>query len=186
VLALAVAALAWSCAGREVARPRPDQLVLGKTTYDEVVRRFGPPQAQGQSLHNDQTVRDVSYGQTGAPSDAAVAGITPARAMGYYFVDDTLVGYEFISTFKADATDFDDAKAQQISPGTTTEAQVVALLGPPAGRCIFPLTRRAGERALVYMYGYPRGDNQPVRKRLLVTVEPRGVVSDVQLEKSGQ
>jgi hypothetical protein len=185
-LAVLMAVLASSCAGRDFARPRPGQLALGKTTYADIVRRFGQPQGQGESLRNDQTVKDVAYGYADPSGTAAAPGITPARAMGYYFVRDILVGYEFISTFKADATDFDDTKAQHIRPGATTEPQVVALLGPPGGMYMFPLTKLEGERALVYMYGYSKGDSALVRKHLLVSVDAAGVVRDVQLEKAGE
>ena len=96
--ALAMCAVV-ACAGRDVTRPSPETLVLGKTTYEDVSRRFGPPDRTGTKIVNEQSVRLVSYAFasrvgapiTGGPPPAAYAsrvgaplveGVTPVAALG--------------------------------------------------------------------------------------------------------
>jgi outer membrane protein assembly factor BamE (lipoprotein component of BamABCDE complex) len=88
-------------------------------------------------------------------------------------------------TFKTDSSDFDDTRVSDIRRGLTTEAQVRALVGRPSGMYIHPLTRAPDERDLVYVYGQKRGTAPLARKQLLVTIDSRGVVRDVQYEKTG-
>jgi hypothetical protein len=105
--------------------------------------------------------------------------------MAFYFVGGALVGYEAISTFRADSSDFDDTRVSDIARGVTTEAQLGTLVGRPSGMYIHPLTRVPGERILVYAYAQKRGARPLARKQLLITVDAGGIVRDVQFEKTG-
>ena len=54
--------------------------------------------------------------------------------MSFHFWDGVLVGYDFLSAFDEDKTNFDDTRVSEMKKGETTEAQVVALFGPPGGK----------------------------------------------------
>ena len=185
-LAVVAAVLIAGCAGRDFTPPTADQVVLGKTNYAEVVARFGEPFRKGEMLKNEQPVKVVSYAYATVAGSADAAGVTPARAMGFYFLRGPLVGYEFTSSFAADSSGFDDSKAYEIKKGVTTEAQVLALLGKPAGMYIFPLTPVEDDRALVYLHVRSKSAGQFGRKTLKVLLDPLGIVRDVEFEKSGK
>ena len=51
-------------------------------------------------------------------SDPLASGVTPARSIDFAFLDQVLVSYQFVSSFKG---------------SVTTRDEVVALLGPPTG-----------------------------------------------------
>jgi hypothetical protein len=175
------------CAGtaRDFARPRESDLALGKATIADIIARFGPPHQRGRALKDGVEVVSLSYSHADSAARASGPGVAAVKAIALYFAGGTLAGYESLSTFAADSSDFDDTRVSDIARGVTTEAQVRELVGAPSGMYIFPLTRAPGERALVYVYGEKRGAAPLARKQLVVTVDAAGVVQDVQFEKSG-
>jgi hypothetical protein len=194
LLTLGLALWVAGCAGRDFVRPSADSLRLGKTTYAEIVARFGSPYREGTMLKNEHIVKTISYAySTKLGESPAVSGITPARATGFYFVDLVLVGHEFTSSFEKDHTDFDETKITQIKKGETTKDQVIALIGQPTGTYIFPLVQRKDENGLVYLYSQTRVEPIPFapkikqyRKVLVVSVGENGVVTDVTFNASGE
>ena len=192
---LGLALMVAGCAGRDFVRPSSDSLQLGKTTYTEIAARFGSPYREGTMLKNEQMIKTISYAYaTKLGEAAAVSGVTPARSLGFYFVDLVLVGHEFTSSFERDHTNFDEPKITQIKKGETTHAQVIALMGQPTGNFIFPLVQRKDEKGLVYLYVQTRVEQAPFvptkirqyRKVLVVSVGEDGVVTDVTFNASGE
>ncbi len=195
LLALGLALLVTGCAGRDFVRPSADSLQLGKTTYTEIVARFGSPYREGTMLKNEQNVKTITYAYaTKIGESAAVSGVTGARSTAFYFVDLVLVGHEFTSSFEKDQTNFDETKISQIKKGETTQAQVTGLMGPPTGGYVFPLVRQKNEKGLVYLYVQTRVEQAPFvptkiktyRKALVVSIGENGVVTDVEFNASGE
>jgi hypothetical protein len=178
-------AMACGSTGRDFARPQADQLVLGRTTYADIVSRFGRPEQHRTVTNNGEQVTAISYSYTGPGAASSAEGVSAAKSMGFYFLRNTLVGYEYVSTFKADSSDFDDTRIGDIQRGATTEAQVKDLVGRPTGMYIFPLIPRQDGHALLYLHGQKKGSAPFARKQLLVTVDAAGIVRDVQFEKTG-
>jgi hypothetical protein len=176
------------CAGatRDFVRPLPQDVALGKTTAADIVARFGAPQQRGRAVKDGVEVISLSYSHADPGAQSAAPGVPAAKTMAFYFAGDRLVGYEALSTFKADSSDFDDTRVSDIRRGLTTEAQVRDLVGRPSGMYIYPLTRAPDERDIVYVYGQKKGPAPLARKQLLVTVDARGIVRDVQYEKTGE
>ena len=189
VLAVALLLVALGgCAGRDFTRPPTDTLSLGKTSEREIRQRFGDPYRQGTVLRNGETMKSLTYAYASGAASLA-GGLTPARGMGFYFWNETMVGYEFTSSFDEDKTDFDVNKAEQIRKGETTETAVTALLGPAPGAHVYPMIADKTARALVYLYGQTRGSALSLKhyqQLLVVTIAPNSVVSDVQLTTSGE
>jgi len=131
-------------------------------------------------------VMSMSYSYGDAAARASAPGVSAARAMAFYFVKGTLVGYEAISTFAADSSDFDDTRVSDIRRGVTTEAQLGELVGRPSGLYVYPLAAAPGQRVLVYAHAQKRGKAPMARKQLLVTVDAAGIVRDLQWEKIGE
>lgn len=176
------------CAGRDFVRPQADSLVLGKTTEGEIRERFGEPYREGTVIKNGETLKTLSYAYATGGSSLA-GGVTPSRAQGFYLRNGVLVGHEFTSSFDEDKTDFDAAKVPSIKKGEATEAAVVSLLGKPQGAYVYPLIKRNDGRAMVYLYQQTRGSAFNLKfynQLLVVTLDGRGIVDDVELTSSGQ
>jgi hypothetical protein len=177
-----VADTAFSC-------PDPGSVKLNETTRDEIEGAHPYGSQSGSFFRNGETVEIITYTQTSVrKSLAAAKKVTPARALSFYFLDGILVGYEFVSSFKEDHTDFDDAKLSEIKKGETKIEDVEELLGKVCGQHVFPLVSSDVERALVYAYTQVKGSFKLTiyTKTLLVTLDSNGVVMDVSLQSSGK
>ena len=186
-----VFALAWmlcSCAGTDFVRPDPASLKNWETTYTQAVQRFGKPFREGTVVKNDQTIKALSYAYASAGGKPLHDGAIAARALGLYFYNDVLVGNEFVSSWSEDNTDFDESKVGQITKGKTTRAELVQLLGKPSGYYIYPMIKSKDADAAVYAFSEVQGsmfNRKTFRKTLAVTVDAKGVVSDVEFSSSG-
>jgi hypothetical protein len=182
-----VLAAASACAGSagDFVRPQPQDFTPGRTTAAEIVSRFGSPKERGRTVQGGVEVSSLSYSHADPGARSSAAGVPAARAVAFYFVRDTLVGYEAISTFAADSSDFDDTRVSDIRRGITDEAELGDLVGRPSGTYIYPLAPAPGERVLVYSYAQKRGKAPLARKQLLITLDARGIVREVQFEKTG-
>ena len=181
--------LVAGCAGRDFVRPRPDALMLGKTSYEDVLRQLGNPYRKGSSLKEGQTVISITYAYANAWATSGFGNVTPARSMNFYFVHDVLVGYDFTSSYTEDLTDFDETRVAQIHTGETKQTEVEQLLGPAAGMYAYPLIKPGPERAFVYLYTQTR--TQPFSvdvylKKLVVSVDGNGIVTDVDFHTYGE
>ena len=148
--------------------------------------RFGSPQERGRAMKDGVEVMTMSYSHGDAAARASAPGVSAARAMAFYFIKGTLVGYEAISTFAADSSDFDDTRVSDIRRGVTTEAQLGELVGRPSGMYVYPLAAAPGQRVLVYAHTQKRNTTPITHKQLLITVDAVGIVRDVQWEKIGE
>lgn len=181
--------VAAGCAGKDFARPAAESLVLGRTTYGEINGRFGSPYREGTLVKNGKTVRTAAYVYSTVGGEPVATGVTPARGIDFFFLDEVLVGHQFASSFKIDHTDFDDQKAPGIKKGESTHGDVVSLLGAPSGVQIYPLVAGKDDTALVWTYVQVRTAGLSLKiyqKQLIVSVDPAGVVTDVQLTVSGE
>jgi hypothetical protein len=182
---LAAVLLVGCAPGRDFVRPDDASLKLRQTTYEQVIAMVGQPESEGMGVTNGKNVKHVSYVASGGQSaDASAAAV---RAMSFYFLDSTLVGYEFVSTRAQDSTNFDEAKVSQITKGKTTRAEVRQLIGKPAGYRVYPLIPDASGEADCYAYAAVTGSVFHLKRQsklLIVTYDGRGIVSDVALKST--
>jgi hypothetical protein len=189
---IAVAAcllLVAGCAGTDFVRPDPESFRNGQTTYAQVIERMGKPWREGAEIKNEKTIKHIVYAYAAAGGKPVRPSVTPARAAGFYFHNDTLVGHEFISSWAEDHSDFDDSKVKDIAKGRTTRAQLVQAMGKPGGSYIFPMIKAEKGDAAVYAYAETSGgvfNMKFHRKVLIVTLDPAGVVADVDFSSSGE
>lgn len=185
---LAIAALLAGCAGTDFKRPEPSALELGKAHTADVTRVMGAPKRTGESTLNGQQVKTQTYAYANVGGDSMYPGVTGARSMTFSLWNDTLVGESFNSSFKIDGTDFDDKKIPAIAKGSSTKADVLALMGKPSGHAIYPVVKTEGNSALVYTYTQVKGSafNMSVyAKTLVVEFDPKDVVADVTFTSNG-
>jgi hypothetical protein len=175
-----LALLLAGCGGRDFTRPESDSLRLGATTYDQVQQKYGAPRRTGSATRNGATLKTMSYGYaTAVPFTTGMS----VKGSGFYFLDNVLVGYEYLSSFKEDSTDFDETRVDQIREGQTTRAQVLELLGKPGGAFIYPMIEGKSDTALVYLYNgatrvpFVPGSVRITRKSLVVSIGGDGVVT---------
>jgi hypothetical protein len=180
--------LATACAGRDFPRPSTESLILGKTTKHQIIQQLGAPERVGTKLVNEQQLDTMVYAFASLGRRPLVEGVTPARAMGLYFLNGLLVGHEFTSSYMNDHTDFDEARARFIRKGETSREQVIEMLGAPHGQYAWPLVRAQGDRGIVYVYSHVKDGLAPrlYEKILVVSVDSNGVVTDVDFRSSGQ
>lgn len=183
IIALGVALV--SCAGRSFMRVTDEALVLGQTTPEQVSARLGSPFQEGVVTKNNQHIKTTSYAYASTGGDADEQGVTPARSQAFYFYDNKLVGYEFISSWKTDSTNFDSEEVSQIKKGESARSDVVRLFGNPGGKYIYPVIPNRDEEAINYLYSQVKGFKVH-QKRLVVTLNKQGMVTDVEYTESGQ
>jgi len=187
IFAVIVVVVLAGCAGKDFVRPDSGALKNGQTTYNQIVQQYGKPYAEGSVLKNEKFVKTVSYAYASVGGKSHRGG-TAARAMGFYFIDDTLVGYEFVSSFAEDNTDFDEMKINQITEGKTTLDEVIRLIGKPSGYYIYPLIESNSEEAAAYVYTETKGsafNMKMFRKMLVITYDSSRVVTKVEYTSFG-
>jgi outer membrane protein assembly factor BamE (lipoprotein component of BamABCDE complex) len=165
-------------------RPDPDSFSNGRTTYSQVIAKLGPPRQEGSVIKNEKTLKTVSYVYASMGGQPLNAGATAARAAGFYFLDDVLVGHEFVSSWAEDHTNFDESRVKDIARGKSTRADVIQLMGKPGGYHAFPLIKDKSGEAALYAYMEVKGFT-PFRKELRVTFDSAGVVTDVEFSSTG-
>ena len=192
-LALAVVVTALlvlgGCAGQDFVRSEAADLKVGKSTYAEVVAKMGQPRNTGEVLKNGQTIKTISYAYAATGGEPLQAGVIPARAMAYYFHGDRLVGQEFLSSFKSDNSNFDEAKVPGIVKGKTTRAEVISALGPPTSIFIKPIVKETSGEAIGYSYQTTSGGVfsgfKFYRKTLVIAFDGADRVLEVDYSTSG-
>jgi hypothetical protein len=189
LISLSILVALAGCAGTDFVRPTQDAFKLGRTTYAEVTRQLGEPRREGTVLKNDKNLKSITYAFAATGGDPLEQGVIPARAMSYLFLDNTLVGQEFVSSFKEDHSNFDDTKVPVIVKGQTTRAEVTKLLGRASGSYLPPVVKATSGEAVGYTYFTTSGGAfsgfKFFRKALLVSFDERDVVSDVEYSTSG-
>jgi len=188
---LAVLALCGACtAGRNFEEPSVESLVLGTTTMAEIRERFGKPRSEGSSTKDGCTMKTwtYAYARSRDLGGAHATGVVPARAISFTFFEDRLVGHTFVSSFEEDHTDFDETKLAQIQQGSSKRTDVIALLGQPRGKCIYPVAAGKGQEGLIYLYSqvYKAYFKTSIyTKHALITFDANDVVTKVESQVSG-
>jgi outer membrane protein assembly factor BamE (lipoprotein component of BamABCDE complex) len=186
--AVAAAALA-GCAGTDFQRPDSEALRVGTSTLADVKREMGQPMQTGESLRNGEKLAVSRYAYANTGGGGTYPGVVPARAMVFITHKDVLVADEFVSSFAADTTEFDDSKTAGIVKGKSTRADVVALLGKPHGAAVYPYIKNKGDSAALYSYAHAKGSVFNMKfynKTLVVSFDGNDVVSDVEFSSTGE
>lgn len=187
-LAAATSIVLSGCAGSDFVRPTEGELVVGKSTQADVLRKMGSPLQSGEMTKNDRQLKVAKYAYASTGGEPAYQGVTPARSLAFTFFDDKLASQEFVSSFKNDSTDFDGKKVTSIVKGKSTSGDVVALLGKPTGEAVYPVIKGADDKAYVYSYVQAKGTVFNMKfysKALVVSFNNAGIVTDVEFTTSG-
>ncbi|HVO89297.1 MAG TPA: hypothetical protein VMV45_12200 [Casimicrobiaceae bacterium] len=143
-IACALAATLGGCftVGTPFNSAAPDQLRLGQTTSNQVIALVGPATNATTPTVNGVTLQCLDYDSYKAGGTAQGKGLL-GRSASYCFLDNVLVAYVVSSNIDAESSDFDVQKALTVTRGMT-RAQVVDLLGKPAGAAVYPFVNAGG------------------------------------------
>ncbi len=158
--------LAGCTTGRDFAKPTAEAVTLGATTRAEIVAKYGEPLRQSMSTVSTSSTDQPSstnpfelamvpgtYAGVGYSFSTRMPGLladtTNSRSMSFALWNDKLVAYNFISNFSQDTSNFDETKVQSLQKGKMSKADVVAMLGQPTGRAIYPFVQKEGEEKFV-------------------------------------
>jgi hypothetical protein len=189
VLFAFVLSLLAGCAGKDFVRPSSEAFRLGQTTHAQVIQQMGEPRKTGDVLKNEKNVNTATYVYAATGGEPLEEGVIPARALSYYFHNDVLVGQEFLSSFKADNSNFDETKISTIFKGKTTRLEVVQLLGRPSATFVAPMVKETSGEAIGYGYQTTRGGVfsgfKFYNKTLRITFDDKDRVLDIEYASSG-
>lgn len=176
--------LAGCTAGVNFAKPSDDQLIPGSTTKQQIIALLGEPTGKGQKIANGEELNIITYAYAQAGGEAVFEGVTPARAIGFFFHNDILVGKEYTSSFKSDNTYFDVEQAKSIKQGMS-RSEVVALMGAPGGEYRYPVIADQNGSAMVYNFVQTKGFKSQ-QSMLVVELDSDGRVQKSELNQVGQ
>jgi|SRR5690242_16573706 len=171
-----------ACGGREFVRPENESLILGSTTYDQIIKSYGEPRRTGTVTRNGIPLKSISYSYTVAvPFTTKLS----SRAMLFMFENDALVSYDYISSFddEKNTANYDDEKAKQITKGDR-KSRVIGILGKPGGESIYPIASTKGNSILRYSfmatYRVPFLPTPRITRRVLtITFDSNDAVIDI-------
>lgn len=186
------AALMFACAttGREFAYHERSNLALGRTTEEQARALMGKPELQKSisTQDGDFTVLRYFY------SLGNLNGVS-VRISELEFKNGVLNAYSHASGFREDSSDFDLDASTAITVGSSTVAEVVELVGEPAGKAncpsVLPDYKYRCERGVaVWMWAYfskaeGLSTKSKTQKLLLMTFDGEGRVADLQSNPTG-
>jgi hypothetical protein len=175
------------CAGQQFKSIESDKLTLGVDHVSVIKNAYGKPVGEGLITKNGKQIKTLSYAYANALGESDSNGGTAGKGQTFYFHNGTLVGYDFISSYAEDSTDFDHSKIEKIKSGETTINEVTSLIGKAGGEYIYPLTKNESERAKIYLYNTVSGSFslEVYVKQLLVYFNQFNVVTDLEFSETG-
>lgn len=187
----AVAGLtACASLGKEYPADKVANIKVGVTSAAEIERWFGPSwnhsthttkkDSAGHDLPSPAVFQVTNY-FFGKPlsGDGVLPSVQPRRWLNTIAIDGVVIAYYSASSFKADSSDFDVSLTSMLKKGKTTEAEVIAALGNPSGRGIYPYAASPKGHALFYLvdlYNHPPGST--TKKRASIYIDEAGLVED--------
>lgn len=139
--------------------------------------------ASGKSLPQPIVVEEQYYYFRDTKAPASLIDSEAKRYAWLSFSGDKMLSNILSSTFGSEATDFDEAEASKLKKGTSTQQDVLKLLGAPSGHSIYPLARDIGGSRWYYKVRWWR-DNRMHGKTLRIDFDSSMLVSDFALNIS--
>ena len=164
-------------------RPIAGSLVLGETRLAAVIDQFGTPSRRKTLTIRQCRIDSLVYSYMDPDARAHAARAESVRGLYLYFDQGTLAGYNYLSSFAEDHTDFDQNLIERLVEGRSGRDQVIALFGEPSGESAYPLAKRKGQTDLVYCYVEtvlePFGSGETRTKTLVISVDGSGIVRKI-------
>ena len=186
ILILSFNALFIGCSAESnLVRTEADSIIPGKTTYNEIIQRFGEPDESriGIATITFEPVKVVAYSWDMGIFDV-LTGDLAFRSDGFCFFKDILIGYKFQNE-NVDSIEQRIPKIEQIIKGETTFTEIIKLFGNPNEMYIYPLISGKDRKEIVYSYSKTKF-MQFYSKRLAISLDRNDVAIDVVYNSSGE
>ncbi|GAC1622382.1 MAG: hypothetical protein NVS9B10_06270 [Nevskia sp.] len=199
-LMLMLTGLLSGCAAEiPLVKPSPALLTFNVTNPDQVITIYGDPgfktteiltasepQRPGQGPFDPLRVagwyEQLSY-RRDDQSGLRLFGDARTTVLGFRFFRDKLVGYYALNTVDDVRAGPDEAKLASLVKGRSTQQDVLALLGQPTGRYVYPVIARAGDEMLTYEHvAQGRDGKYEAKKFLQVLFDAEGRLVDYRFE----
>jgi hypothetical protein len=162
---------------------RPDEkaLILGKSVTADVTKVISASSNIYDATINNEKVHIIGYYYI--HNNVFFGSLIPEKYLTYTFLNDVMVGDVF-SSCNVDgepSTDFDANKIANIQKGQSLD-QVIAIMGKPSGKILYPLIADKSGSGIVYQYTYIRYLPliSPTTNRVLViTLDTNNLVTDI-------
>jgi hypothetical protein len=205
--ALALGVAGCMPVGRDFARPTPATFKPGVSSIEDVKKVLGEPRTELSWSRTDGVfhersastplptpfdgarvggiVKRLYYYYSWRAGQGVRSGVEPARSLYVWFWNGKLVAFTATSSFKDDATSFDDNKVAAIKPWQSLRADVEAAFGPPSGVAVYPTAPQEDQEVLIYSdFEWDTSKGQYGSKSLFVLVNALGLVEDVRFSGS--
>jgi hypothetical protein len=160
---------------------KDSSIVVGQSTPSDIESLFGKPRITAPDQRNGEKIEIFGYNHTELTAAASKRITTaPVRQGIFTFFEGKVVGKTFFSSFAADSTGFDIAKAATVTAGMSKQ-QVIDLLGPSAGEGVYPVAKVRGHRVLLYNFSWAKGRAQ-LSERATIELNQGDQVVDVKIE----
>lgn len=186
--ASAAIALSACTIGTEFVRPPADFVRLGETTRAQIIERFGKPQEEQQVRSNSHLLRSIAYFFGSETEPPKVPGTVCVRLLYFMLSDDIVVGEGFQSNCAADHTDFDESRSGEIVKDKSRCDDVIAIMGRPSARAVYPAVEKKGELNMGYTFKYmarPGGPAKNYTKQLEFLCDSDGIVREILFREFG-
>jgi hypothetical protein len=193
--------------GRDFPRPGVSTFTPGVSSLEEVKRLLGEPTNQlawsrSSGVFRERsesmplptpfngaavggTVKRLYYYYSWRAGEGVRSGVEPSRSLYAWFWNDKLVAFSGTSSFKADATSFDAARVDTITPWKSLRADVIEAFGQPSGVAVYPAAALEDQEVLIYRdFEWDTWTGQYEAKSLFVVVNGLGMVEDVRFTGS--
>ena len=193
VLMTLLAACETPTIGTSFSRPPPDFVRLGETTRAQIVAEYGKPAEERQVRADGHLLSIISYYHGNREEAPRIPGSVCVRTLQFAVSADIVVAEAFSSNCEADHTDFDDSRVASIVKGTSRCDTVIAALGRPTSRSIYPANANKDELSIGYSFeamgpgpSFAPTVSYRYRKQLEVICSQDGIVRDVSFFESGK
>lgn len=189
ILLVSALALLNGCSSqKDFIRPQAGAFNIGKTTQAEVIQTMGKPRFESKPdfQMNGEEVKSSTYYFTESPGFWGV--VIEKHSMTFSFFNDLLAGEIYNSSYSKDKTVFPLDKIPQVKIGMTS-AEVIAIMGTPSGKAVYPVIKNKEGSGLVYAYNYARFAGMltsPNDYLFIVTLNNSGVVTELLYIKDGK
>lgn len=188
---LIISALAGCSTGRQFVRSDTVNLRVGESSYSQVIAKMGEPYKSSEGVKNSVKIKSLVYAfSENKPLNVVSLGYEPQRFINFLFDGDTLVGQQFVSSFKEDSTNFDENKIAGFIKAKTTRSDIISILGNPSGNYIKPMINDTSREAIGYKYitYIPPAAFQPSKtytKTLTISFDDNDRVLNIDYSSSG-
>jgi hypothetical protein len=178
--------------GRDFDSSLRDKIIIGSTSRKDIANYFGSPESKNNAVVAGKSHDEITY--MCWRNEGSVLAAEPDVAdlhlkhLSIEFIDSTVNGFSFTSSFIKDSITVDFQVAKSIIPNETKEDEVIKLLGKPQGRYLLPSFYAPPVKLIPdgITYGflfqtmsYDKETNKPKFRTMTILFDQKGIVGKI-------